>query len=144
MLYYSSARFFFLQLGKCVHICRPRVVPLCTAGVPTGWDGNGVAKCSSGSLDPWWDALQRAQLMPEFRSGRVGSLVVKNMTIGIEASHTTTTRMGTDWPVNRLMHVSRRASMNQSRKTPIATRIFNRGEVTGLPSRCRLSSTFRC
>ena len=90
MLYYSSARFFFLQLGKCVHICRPRVVPLCTAGVPTGWDGNGVAECSSGSLDPWWDALQRAQLMPEFRSGRVGSLIVKNMTIGIEASVTTT------------------------------------------------------
>jgi hypothetical protein len=66
------------------------VVSLSAAGVPTGWDGNRVAKWGSGSLDPWWDALQRAQLMPEFRSGRVGSLVVKNVTIGIKASLKTT------------------------------------------------------
>jgi hypothetical protein len=32
--------------------------------------------------------------MPEFRSGRVGSLVVKNRTIGIEASLTTTPENG--------------------------------------------------
>jgi hypothetical protein len=32
--------------------------------------------------------------MPEFRSGRVGSLIVKNMTIGIEASVTTTPENG--------------------------------------------------
>ena len=82
MLYYSSARFFFLQLGKRAHICRPCVVPLSIAGVPTGWDGNGVAECSNGSLDAWWDTLQRAKLMPELRSGCVGLPVVKNMTIG--------------------------------------------------------------
>ena len=70
------------------------MVPLSTAGVPTGWGGNGVAELGSGSLDAWWDALQRAQLMPEFRSGRVGSLIVKNMTIGIEASVTTTPENG--------------------------------------------------
>ena len=72
------------------------MVPLSAAGVPTRGDGNGVAEFSSGSLDPWWDALQRAQLMPEFRLGRVGSLVVKNMKIGIEASLTTRPKMGTD------------------------------------------------
>jgi hypothetical protein len=34
--------------------------------------------------------------MPEFRSGREGSLVVMNITTGIEASLTTTPKMGTD------------------------------------------------
>jgi hypothetical protein len=37
-------------------------------------------------LDPWRDALERAQLMPEFWSGCVGSLFVKNTMIGIAAA----------------------------------------------------------
>ena len=94
MLYYFLARSFFFSLSKRVHIHRPCVVPLSTAGVPTGRDGNGVAEWGSGSLDPWQDALQRAQLMPEFRSGRVGSLVAKNMTISIESSRMTTSENG--------------------------------------------------
>ena len=73
---------------------RPCVVPLHSAGVPTGSDGR---RAHDGPRKHWiycGDALERAQLLSECGSGCLRSLFAKNMTRGIEASLTTTPENG--------------------------------------------------
>src|SRR5215469_7137086 len=41
-MYYSSARFFFIQLEQVVHTLPPCVVPLSSVGVPADRDGTRV------------------------------------------------------------------------------------------------------
>jgi hypothetical protein len=77
-----------------VHVCRPRVGPLRIAGVPTGWNGKSVNEWGHGSLAPMVAAFERTQLMEKCWSRCVGSLFVKNMTIGIAMSLRTTPQNG--------------------------------------------------
>ena len=73
---------------------RPCVVPLRTAGVPTGWDGKRVHDAPRMYWIHGGDALERAQLMTECWSGCAGSLLLRNVTINIEASLMTTPENG--------------------------------------------------
>ena len=54
IVYYFTIRFSFFSLILPIHICRPRVFPLRSAGVPTGWNGKSVDEWGLGSQDPAW------------------------------------------------------------------------------------------
>jgi hypothetical protein len=97
MLYCFSARFFFLQLVEACSYLPSVCGPAEPRGSSYSLGRNGVVERAADRWIHGRDGSRTSQLMPKFRSGREGSLVVMNITIGIEASLTTTLKMGTVW-----------------------------------------------
>jgi len=94
VLYYSSAGFFLLQLEQACTVLPPSVAPVTNAGVPAGKDGNRVDELGTGIDEPMVGRSAPRPAEVGILIGRIRSLVVKNMTIGIEAPLTTTPENG--------------------------------------------------